>query len=54
MNIKSSNIKIYPTASRSMDIDYGANINLEQNIVGLINNTVDNNNYIVGNPSFDL
>lgn len=47
MNIKSNNIKIYPTASRTMEMDYGANINLEQNIVGLSNDIVDYDNYVV-------
>ena len=46
MNIKSENIKIYPTANRTLAKDYGANINLEQNINSLSNNVVDYSNYI--------
>ncbi len=47
MYIQSNNIKIYPTASRELSVDYGANINLEQNIVGLSNNITDYNSYKV-------
>ena len=47
MYINSNNIKVYPTASRELSIDYGANINLEQNIVGLSNNITDYNSYKV-------
>lgn len=47
MYIDSNNIKIYPTASRNLNVDYGANVNLEQNIVGLSNNITDYDSYIV-------
>lgn len=47
MNIKSQNIKIYPTANRTLTNDYGANISLEQNITGLSNNIVDYDSYAV-------
>lgn len=47
MNINSSNIRVYPTASRSPDIDYCSNLNIEQNIVALSNNITDYNSYII-------
>ena len=47
MFIKSSDIKVYPTASRDQQIDNYSNLNLEQNIVGLVNNVTDFHTYII-------
>lgn len=54
MNIDSNKIKIYPTATRTAENDYGANINLEQNIVGLSNSITDYNSYIIDGLDIDI
>lgn len=53
MNIKSNEINIYPTSSRSPIIDYGANLNLEQNITALLTNITDYDSYIVTGLELD-
>lgn len=45
--IESNNILIYPTSTRSVDIDPAANLNIESNLVETNLNILDNNSYIV-------
>lgn len=47
MEFRSNVIKVYPAANRSKDFDYGADLNLEQNIVSQITNITDYDSFIV-------
>ena len=47
MKFGSNVIKVYPAANRSKEFDYGADLNLEQNIVSQITNITDYDSFII-------